>query len=468
MKKLTLITLILLLTSFKPFLYTNNNIAQATLQQLQGDLIINNSNVIIFEGNLNINGSIIIEENATLIIKNAILNFTQTRNVQYNITLCNPKNGNPTLRIENATIHTNNYKMYLYFYSNSSAKINKLTAPYISLSLQDHSNATIENSVIDRMAVGGTCNIKMSNSLVHSDLGIHENPNVEIFNSTIESIHPEGGNKITITNSTIEYHIAPRAYSANLTINQLKPDFFKYWNFKLNCSVTIAPGGKASNITIKNTQVNGWILYLKGLTNAKISRSRLKAIFAYDATTISIRDSSLYKLSTNDNCKTQAYNTTIQSVDLYKNSKLWLTNSKDHAIQAYGESQVYVAWLIKVHVTDSINQNVPLANVTATYQNTTIAAANITGTNGTTTLKLIEKIINTSEKHFIGIYTIEASYETHTKTMIINITESKEVTLKLENFVIPEFQTTIVLLILAIATVATTLLTTKLLKRKEH
>lgn len=442
--------------------HVNIQTAKTLILQHQGNLILNKNNITIIESNFNINGSIIIEENATLILKNAILNFTQTRDFQYNITLRNPKNGNPTLQIENATIYTNNHDVYLYSYDNSSTKINKLTAPYMSLSLHAHSNATIENSVIERMAVGGTCNVNMTNSLVHSDFGIHGNPNVKIFNSSIESIHPEGGNTINITNSTIDYHIAPRASFANLTVNGLKPNFFKYWNFKLNCSVSLASNGKASNITIKNTQVNGWILYLRGITNAKITRSRLKAIFAYDATTISLQDSSIYKLSTNDNCKTQAYNTTIQSVDLYKNSKLWLINSKDHAIQAYGQSQVYVAWLIKVHVIDSINQDVPLANVTATYQNATIATQNSTGTNGITTLRLTEKIINTTGKHFIGIYNIEASYDKYSKAVTINITENKEITLKLEDFIIPEFPSTIIIIL---AAAATTLLTSKIRKR---
>jgi hypothetical protein len=48
----------------------------------QGDLILTGNNVTTIEGRFDINGSIIVEENATLILINAILNFTQTSHWQ--------------------------------------------------------------------------------------------------------------------------------------------------------------------------------------------------------------------------------------------------------------------------------------------------------------------------------------------------------------------------------------------------
>jgi len=43
----------------------------------QGDLVLVGNNVTVIEGQFDINGSILVEENATLILRNAVLNFTQ-------------------------------------------------------------------------------------------------------------------------------------------------------------------------------------------------------------------------------------------------------------------------------------------------------------------------------------------------------------------------------------------------------
>jgi hypothetical protein len=464
LKKFTTITFTFILLLSTPLLLKGNiQTAKATVPTpYQGDLIINGDNITFIEGNFNINGSIIIEENATLTLKNAILNFTQTRGYQFNITL---QNGNPQLQIENTTINGNSYNMFMHFYGNCTAKINKLEAPDVVSDINENANVTIENSTFYRMAAGGNSKVKMTNSLLLFDLGTYGNTCMEILNTTLGSLHAEEGYTIDLTNSTINYHLAPRAYSANLSVNQLKPDFFPYWNFRLNCSVTTAPKGKASNITLTNTQVNGWILYLWQFTNASITQSKLKDIFAYDLTTVAIQNSTVYKISAFDNTNIQTENSTIETADLYHNAKLWLTNSKNNEVKTYGKSQAYIAWLIKIHVIDSINQNVPLANVTATYPNATTADTKLTDTNGTTKLKLIEKIITANGEQTIKTYTIKATYETHTANTTIDITQNKEITMKLENLIVPESPLTLTSLLLLAATTITLL---KLKLHKKH
>lgn len=76
-----------------------------------GDLYLSDNDVYVIEGVFNINGSIIVEENATLILENALLNFTQTAHGQFNMTFQNPKDGNPKLIVENASIGSNGYDM---------------------------------------------------------------------------------------------------------------------------------------------------------------------------------------------------------------------------------------------------------------------------------------------------------------------------------------------------------------------
>lgn len=88
----------------------------------QGDLILDDNDVYIIEGEFTINGSIIVTENATLIIRNAIVNFTQTSNWQRNMTLKNPLNGNPRLQVTNVTI-TSNYAYSINLNSGSFANV---------------------------------------------------------------------------------------------------------------------------------------------------------------------------------------------------------------------------------------------------------------------------------------------------------------------------------------------------------
>ncbi|MEM3731352.1 MAG: carboxypeptidase-like regulatory domain-containing protein [Candidatus Bathyarchaeia archaeon] len=440
------LTVLLLINSIA---LTNIQTTKATIQLHQGDLILSNSDVVLIEGNFEINGSIIIQENATLILKNAIINFTQTEGYQYNVTL---QNGSPRLQVENTTINTNNH-MYIHIYSNSTAKINKLTSPAVALDINEQPTVTIENSTIYRMAAGGNSNLNMSNSLLLFDLGTYDNTKIEISNSTLGSIHAEGGQTINVSNSTIIYHIAPRAYSTNLSINQLKPGFFTYWNFRQNCSVTTAPTGKASNITIKNTQVNGWLLYLWLLTNATITQSKIKDIFTYGSTTVTANNSIFYSIHAYDNTHIEAHNSEIHEAELHKNAKLWLINSTIHTTTHYDESKTYIAWLLSVHVIDSIGQNVPYANVTATYANGTIAHKTSTNIEGTTTFKLIEKIITATGEQTIKNYNITANYEEHSTTTTIDITENKEITLKLENLIIPELSFATILLLIAAASI---------------
>lgn len=67
----------------------------------QGNLVLTDNNVTTITGRFDINGSIIVEENATLVLTNAVVNFTQSDMYQYNVTLGNPSNGNPRLQAEN-------------------------------------------------------------------------------------------------------------------------------------------------------------------------------------------------------------------------------------------------------------------------------------------------------------------------------------------------------------------------------
>ena len=70
------------------------SVVEASPDVHQGDLVLQGNNVTVIEGRFDINGSIIVEGNATLKLLNTYLNFTQNDHRQYNLTLRNPSNGN--------------------------------------------------------------------------------------------------------------------------------------------------------------------------------------------------------------------------------------------------------------------------------------------------------------------------------------------------------------------------------------
>ncbi len=125
-------------------------VVRASSLVYQGDLILVGNNVTVIEGAFNINGSIIVEENATLILRNALLNFTQVENYQFNITLGKASNGHPRLTMENATFDVSGYLFFITLKENSSATADEFTADTtgnsVHLYAYDYSHLSISNS----------------------------------------------------------------------------------------------------------------------------------------------------------------------------------------------------------------------------------------------------------------------------------------------------------------------------------
>jgi hypothetical protein len=342
-----------------------------------------------------INGSIIIEENATLILRNALLNFVQTTNNQFNLTLRNPANGNPRLVAYNSTIDSN-AELRLTLKGNSTADLNKATIPLrVPCHAEDVSILSISNSSYVHTIFaesGSSALIIVRNSTTHEwhNYAYNKASEAQVYDSVIDDLL-----------------IGPS--SINCTISGLHPGLVTYWNFIENCSVASSGGlgGAAPNITLTNTQVGLWR-------------------FAF-----------------------------------YLSSNVMTIDSVVQTF-AFGEARIQVFWYLDVHVVDAINQDVPSANVTATYPDTTLAESKLTGEDGWTRLTLMEKIKNATGEYPVGICTVEATYETHSNTTTVEMTGTKQITLTLEGFIIPEFQLFLILPIF----IMTTLLAVIVYERK--
>jgi hypothetical protein len=417
----------------------------------QGDLILTDNDVYAIEGRFDINGSIIVTENATLILKNALVNFTQVESLQFNMTFQNPVFfGNPRLIVENASIATNGYDLDIHLHANSTAEINGLSTvlPYVDILLCDEASVKISNSTCESVSAQQSSRINASDSSFY-EIAAWDNTNSTVSNCTLNCIYAGGNTIFTLTaNCTIIDDAQINAHDLNYSVSGLKPGFISYWNFPLNCS---AIGTWVPNLTVEDTQVGGWSFYSKGHSNVTISNSELYILIFNDFSHGTFHSIKIRQLDTNDHSEVIGFDSMSNRVYLHGNSIIWTINSTTTSAYYYGQSKVCIYWYLDVHVIDLIGQNVPYANVAATYPNTTLAESKVTGANGWTRLTLMQGMVNATGYYPIGAYTVQATYQVYSNTTTVGMIGNQQIVLTLDFFV-PEFPITMILPAFIIAT----------------
>jgi hypothetical protein len=356
----------------------------------QGDLVLQGNNVTVIEGSFDINGSIIVEGNATLILRHSVVNFMQEDIYQYQMVFRNPSNGNPHLIAENTTITSSTWFM-IQLSQNSSGILSQTTVDYY-LQLTESATVSCINSMINHVVLEDNVSMVISDTVIN---------NIDVY------AH-HGSPYLNAHNSTIGF-LMTSPVRVNCTFTNVYPGFINTFNYQLNSSILIAPYGWAPDVIIKNSTVNNWEFWFQQYCNAKIIDSRLYYLRCY-----------YYSVA-------------------------WLSNVSANQFEYFVEGKVYFSWYLDVHVTDSIGQDVPSATVQVSYPNTTLAESGSTNTNGGIRFTLLEKMVNETGEYPIGNYTIEATYDIYSTSTSVNMTENKQITLKLEDFVIPEFPSTLIL-----------------------
>ncbi len=211
-----------------PFVY-KENIPQikASSDIHQGDLVLVGNNVTVIEGQFDINGSILVEENATLILRNAVLNFTQGRDYQFNMTFSNPTNGNPRLIAENTTLATA-YSFRVRFHGNSSCRADRLEVwpPYATgywWYMHDSSVVSISNSRIYMVTAYVDSIFEAFNSTMRY-MNAFDQVSANISLSYIESLYCSSSSAVNVSNSNIlqvEAKESAVATASNSTITYL-------------------------------------------------------------------------------------------------------------------------------------------------------------------------------------------------------------------------------------------------------
>lgn len=439
MRRIVFVTLVFSLLVTVAFVQKSNiPTVKAASPIYQGDLVIVGSNVTTIEGRFDINGSIIVEENATLILNNAFLNLTLTSFHQHNITLRNASKGNPRLLAFNSTI-ASRYFSYIHLFDNSTVTVDNSTIFSMEFLPKDNSFLSISNSNVD------------------AGLESYDSSITIINNSTLYTISARGNSEVYASGSeSLNAHI--RADSVNCSISNLGPGLLTSWSFLTNGSVNFLPGGYTPNVTFVDTEIKySWGFTFSGSSTVSFENSTIGQATGADNSTISLKATHCQQVDAFSDSIFVIEDSTIGTISFLHEGgspKCWLLNSTYQSLYLNELSlgQVHVSWYLEAHVIDTIGQDVPSANVTFTYQNATIVKSKLTDANGMVKLTLKEKMMNVTGEYPVGNYTVEATYDIHSDDTTINMTGNKHVLLMLEPFIIPEFPSFLVIPLFIMAT----------------
>jgi len=362
-KMMKIIKILGFITLFSAALLQNVNRTFAT--ESVETLLLSGSDVRIIENEiLTVNKTITITENATLHVINSkiIINFNA------NITLTDPKNGNPRLILTNSTLEPNLFttkKYNIYAYGNSTLTFNSANIAKAEFFLYDSSSVTITN------------------------------------NSKIESsFFPRG-------NSVLEI------YSSNLV--------------KSATYVPKIEASENSNILLKNVKID-IAMYIYGKDRSKISilysEGQYCEIQAWQYSEVSVSDvTRLLNLKFYDNSKGKLRNVgVIGNVYAYDLSDVELRDTGIFSrARAYGYASLYMS---KTNVLFNIDaeKNPPLHDPTDKKGSGLMAMGNAIITVVESTID-ITRMFDDTKATFISTIIKDANFYNHSNIYISGTTE---------------------------------------------
>lgn len=409
-----------------------------------GDLVLSDNDFYTITGNYYMNGSIIVTENATLVIEDAQLTFMQTTSFQFNITLRDAAGGNPRLVIDNATIDTYNRHFRITLYENSTVQMNRMqpvSSSPIYLLLYDSSSADVLESTLTEISLHDHASLYLFSSDLTLLRAVDE-ARVTVENTNIYYLHVANGAEVEVSDSTITDALSVQSSRTRCNIQGIKPELVAYWNFLENCSVVTGVGGYAPNVSLSNVQVYGWSFSFADAVDTIICDSRLCSLEVSGSSVVYAYRVYAQWVDVSGFSRVNATDSIVDAIYLYGSSVLWAENSTaTMKVQVNGQSIIYVNWYLDVHVVDSLWQDVPNANVTVVCADRTETARGQTNATGWVRLTVLSSVINATSEYPQGPHNITASYETHSNTTTINVTRNMQTTIMLSDFVIPEFPT---------------------------
>jgi len=419
------------------------SIVKASPDIHQGDLILQGNNVTIIEGWFAINGSIVVEDDATLILRDANVSFVQSGNYQHNMTLRSQGN----LTVENTTLTASDYWLRIDSLESSSAEIDGLeTAWKTSIVVDDSASALISNLTGLYMLSGYGHSVTVLNGSQMQILACVHSANVTLLNSRVtNNLLTNGNSTFKAQNSEIAL-MRVNSGSVNCSIDGLVPGFYSLWTFDDYCSVETSAGSQLPNVSLLECQVSRWEFRFEGASNVQAMQSELRRVSLAEESQANIHNSSIEILFVDDNAVMRLVNSTFDIQTINENASL------------------NISWYLDIHAVDSIGQDVPSANVTIRYPNATIVESELADGIGRVATVLMEKMMNATGEYPIGAYTVEAIYGVYSNNTAVTMMGNQQLILELEGFIIPELPYFAILPLFMIAVSLATLIFKKHLR----
>jgi hypothetical protein len=170
-------------------------------------MIAYDSSSITFCGDIEVNGSLLLNENATLRLENTQLNLLQTHDEECNMTFLDCS----SLEVENATVHSN-YAFTIYFRNNSTAVADKFTTPTALARVYAYDSSILDlNSFSARyLRTFNSSIVNLFNSAPYY-LRSYGDSTFDIVNSTIQKQYSFDSSQVTVTQT--DYVIDLRTYN---------------------------------------------------------------------------------------------------------------------------------------------------------------------------------------------------------------------------------------------------------------
>lgn len=378
----------------------------------EGNIGIRGNEVLVLEGEHEVNGSIYVEENGTLVLRNAKVNFTQTSDYQFQIRLVNARDGRPRLIIDNSEITTpKGYQHEIRLYHNSTADIHGLkTSDGVRIHGLEDSNIQMSESVIRGLTVYG-----------------HGDSQLNITNTSMMGLYAEGNTQIQAQGCEINNTVNTVIRSSNVTIQNLHPGHVSYWNLTGNHSIMFDPEDWKPTVIIENSYAEGFSFHFSRTVNATIDNSHLRAITTTSQTQLWIRNSITdFALSTRHDSVIHARDCRFGSSTSKENSILDLTNGTFRNHRLYHQAQKTERWYLSVSVIDPANETIPGANITLTHPNQTILATGMSDAAGRAFFTLLGATANATAVYPVGAYIVTASHQDRQTTADVEMNQNRQ------------------------------------------
>jgi hypothetical protein len=414
-----LLSIFLCMDSFFPDSFLGVEVLGA---QFHGsNIAVVGNDVLVLEGEHLVNGSIYVEENGTLVLRNAVINFTQTGDYQFQIRLVNPRGGNPRLVVENSDILSGGYQLGINLYYNSTATIRGLeTSDGVRLNGYGDSVIDVSDSIIRGQTLYG-----------HGDCRLN------VTNTSMVGLYAEGDTRIHARGCEIDIvHAVVR--SADVSIQGLVPGYVGYWDLEGNHSILFDPLDWRPEITLEDCYVEGFGFHFSKAVNGTIKDSHLRSVTTTSQTRLFIQNSFTdFGLSTRHDSEVYAKDCRFGSSTAKENSTLELTNTTFFNHWMYHQSHRDDYWYLDLAVTDPENQTIPGATITVTHPNQTIVATGNTGQGGLAGFTLLGGTKNASGTFPVGPYTVMASHDGYMVTVDVEMVGNRKIGLTIP-YPVPE------------------------------